>query len=391
MNTFALYQFVGDWAGELIYFFVLLLVVISGYLITVFYRWWKNKEKIWSSELPWFIFPVIMAFGIALGTHLKEKYEQNLAALQQKELVQQFDAKTAIDRDLMIAAGKMLKLTGIEISLAEHITVNVSAAIDNIRRIYPDMDKEKYQHCKKMIQQKMEEKIPAILQKIISFYAEQYSMEEIMALNTFYSSPVGQKIKEVKEALHPHIINIICMWSYRASQIAGNYLLGVTRNLKVTGKDTFLNDQLKTGIKTNDTEKNTVFDPEHLAAARKYLELSGYEDRLAATSHVTVNLANDILKKTQPDLKKVIYKYYGQIFAAEMKKDMPVIMDEVTLLYAGQYSLAECRELHAFFLSPVGKKAKQVKKKLSDIMVEKFQKWTLQSMEQAVFYITATD
>ena len=62
-----------------------------------------------------------------------------MAVLQQKELIQQFDAKTAIDKDLMTAAGKMLKLTGIEISLVEQIRVNVSAVMNNIRRIYPEM------------------------------------------------------------------------------------------------------------------------------------------------------------------------------------------------------------------------------------------------------------
>ena len=40
-----------------------------------------------------------------------------------------------------------------------------------------------------MMQKKMEEKIPSILQKIISFYARQYTVEELGALNTFYSSP----------------------------------------------------------------------------------------------------------------------------------------------------------------------------------------------------------
>ena len=92
--------------------------------------------------------------------------------------------------------------------------------------------------------------------------------------------------------------------------------------------------------------------PEQLALAREVVAVSGAEDMM-----------NDMLEAMAPQMADQIVAggasrefaaRFVEIFREEFARDAPRVTELISLAYAGAFTEAQLRDLHAFYLSPTG-------------------------------------
>lgn len=111
--------------------------------------------------------------------------------------------------------------------------------------------------------------------------------------------------------------------------------------------------------------------PEHIALARKYVDLSykitSFEQTLVQAG---VDVSDQILKQ-DPNLEKQSNKAIGNAISyfAKQKDD---VLNQFARVYALQFSMDELKEMNAFYSTPTGKKLASLQPKIDQDIVRLF-------------------
>lgn len=106
-------------------------------------------------------------------------------------------------------------------------------------------------------------------------------------------------------------------------------------------------------------QQATPVSAERLAGARDLLKASGAVDVMIAT----IRAALPAQKQATPNVPEDFWKR----FEARIIEEAPVLADSIATIYARRFTAAELKEMTAFYLSPVGRKLREVQ---PDIVTE---------------------
>ncbi len=361
MNNF-LYNLFGDWSGTVVYSLTLLFATLFFYFLYSLYI--KRKNNIQSSKLSFLFFLLCVVFVASfLANYLKNIHTQNLELFQAKVLKQKNDAKSDIDPSFIPLIDEILKQTEVEKRLIKRIAKDVSLTMNLMRKKYPNQDEKKYQYCQKNIKDYAKEKKSIVLQEVSSLYVKLYSIEEMKALIDFANSPLHKRINENEESIKNQIGEITDDLGYKMGRIVSDYMAKEVPSFK-----SFISKAQKEKIENNIQIK--LPKREHLLAAKEYFEISGCKKSVLLIFDGTIKFANDVIRKIFPGLEEKIYIKCVENIRAEAKKRFPKFIDDITIVFANHFTLAEFKELNDFYSTPLGKKAKLFNEQYFDIIIK---------------------
>ena len=111
--------------------------------------------------------------------------------------------------------------------------------------------------------------------------------------------------------------------------------------------------------------------PEHIAAARKYVDLS-YKITSFEQSVIQAGIdVSDAILRADPTLEEQSDKAIGDAigYFAEQKDD---VLNQFARVYALQFSMDELAEMNAFYESPTGQKLASIQPKIDQSVVKLF-------------------
>jgi hypothetical protein len=103
-------------------------------------------------------------------------------------------------------------------------------------------------------------------------------------------------------------------------------------------------------------QESAAPEPEKLAIAARILENSRAESTLNGVVNALVPRIVQDLKRRSPNMPDDVAALIGNELLQEMKTTIPAVNEIYVRVYAGRFTLAELKEIEAFYLSPVGRK-----------------------------------
>jgi hypothetical protein len=104
------------------------------------------------------------------------------------------------------------------------------------------------------------------------------------------------------------------------------------------------------------TLNNLAVGADTLAAANEAMTLMGGADRMSATIELLMPVMANSIRKQTPGVSEETMAAFQTALREEMQKHVPEMMSQIACIYARHYTLAELKELSAFYGSPLGKK-----------------------------------